>query len=177
MESHHRSFVAGILLIIVGFLFLANNLGWFYFSWETFWPYFLILAGVLFWLQWAFNRENYGVLMPGTICLVYGALFLYSAHFGWNRMGELWPVFILGPGLGFYAMYFLGRKDSGLVTTGTILTGIALVFLLVQNRGDFLWPLLLIAVGLGLLLKARFSQSLKPGAPGQDDSQNLDASE
>ncbi len=38
---------AGIVLTIVGGIFLANNLGFLYLSWRDFWPLILIGAGVL----------------------------------------------------------------------------------------------------------------------------------
>jgi len=155
MYKEGRSLVIGLILILLGFLFLANNLNWVEFSWGTWWPYLVILAGFLFWVQWIFNRENYGVLMPGTTLLIYGLLFVYCVNNGWSNMEYLWPVFILGPGLGFFAMYLLGTREGRLLTTSLILIGLSLVFFIGWDRSELFWPIILIIIGIILLFKAR----------------------
>ena len=115
MRNETRSLIWGILLIIFGFLFLGHNLGWFYFDWEYIWPLLLIIGGLLFWIGWLAKRQEYGLLMPGTILLVYGLMFEYSAMYGWYYMDDLWPGFLIGPGLGFFFMYLLGTREKGLL--------------------------------------------------------------
>ncbi len=161
MRGENRSLVTGLLLILLGFLFLANNLNWLDVRWDNLWPYLVIFAGLLFWGQWVLNRTNPGVLMPGTILLTYGLLFLYCTRNGWNNMDLLWPVFLLGPGLGFFAMYVLGSRDKGLLVPGSILVGLSLIFFIGWERTDLLWPIILIMIGIILLLKARSSSEIK----------------
>ena len=155
MEGRKKSSIWGIMLIIIGIGLLGNNLGWFYFDWENAWPWILILGGVLFWIQWSKNRTNYGVLMPGTIMLTYGFLFLYESYHGWNNMDNLWAVFILGPGLGLFAMYIAGRRERGLLVSGGILTVLSAIYLLDLDRWDMLVPLILIAIGASMIFKGR----------------------
>ncbi len=42
----NRQPVSGIVLILLGFIFLGNTLGWFYFNFSQLWPVFLILVGL-----------------------------------------------------------------------------------------------------------------------------------
>lgn len=42
----NRQPVSGIILILLGFLFLGNTLDWFYFNFSQLWPVFLIFAGL-----------------------------------------------------------------------------------------------------------------------------------
>ncbi len=155
MQRRDNSLIWGIILIGVGLLFLARNLGWLYVDWETIWPLFLIGGGILFYLRWLTNRKDVPILMPATILVTYGLLFEYCALYGWYYMEELWPVFLLGPGVGFYLMYFLGERDRGSFVAGTVLTVLAILFWAGMPPFRFFWPLALILIGIGLLFKAR----------------------
>jgi hypothetical protein len=157
MKRESRSLVWGVLLIIIGFLFLGNNLDLFDFDWEDLWPSIMIIGGILFWIGWLANRKEYGLLMPGTILLVYGLMFQYSAINGWYYMDELWPGFLLGPGLGFLFMYFLGPREKGLLIPAGILILLSFLFWTGRDVSRFFWPVLIIAVGVYLLIKARMS--------------------
>ena len=42
-----RRKLAGLILLALGAIFLAANFGWWWFSWATWWPAALIIAGVL----------------------------------------------------------------------------------------------------------------------------------
>ncbi len=153
MNKETKSLIWGIILILIGFLFLGNNLNWFRVEWRDMWPLVMIIGGILFWMGWIVNRKEYGLLMPGTILLAYGLLFQYCVFNGWYWMDELWPVFLLGPGLGFFFMYIFGHREAGLLVPGSILTGLAVLFWIGQDMWRFFWPLLLIGIGVYLLLK------------------------
>lgn len=155
MNVNTKPLIAGIILIAIGLVVLGDNLGLFYLSWDTFWPWFMIIGGVLFLLGWMNDREKYGMLMPASVLLVYGFLFLYSSYDGWWRMDELWPFFLIGPGIGFLMMYFLGKKENGLLVPATILLGLGSVFLIGSGTPRFFWPILLIILGALLLFKSR----------------------
>ena len=155
MHKESKSLVWGIILIIIGFLFLGNNLGWFYFEWQNFWPLLMILGGILFWLFWFTQKKEVGLLMPGTILISYGVLFLICTLESWRWMDELWPIFLLGPGLGFLFMYLLGTREKGLLIPAFILVFLAVLFWSDYFYFSYLWPLLLIGIGVLLLLKSR----------------------
>jgi hypothetical protein len=156
MQKETRSLIWGVLLILIGFIFLGSNLDWFSFYWGDLWPLAIILGGLFFWIGWLFNRKEFGLLMPGSILLVYGIMFQYSAHFGWYYMDELWPGFLLGPGLGFLFMYLLGNREKGLLVPAFILIGLATIFGIGDDAFHYFWPLLLIGIGIYLLFKNRF---------------------
>jgi hypothetical protein len=156
MQRETRSLIWGIILIAIGFIFLGNNLGWFYLEWENIWPLIIIGGGVLFWIGWLANRKEFGLLMPGTILLVYGLMFEYSTINGWYYMDDLWPGFLLGPGLGFFFMYLLGNRERGLLIPAFILIVLAILFWMGNESYRFVWPVLLIVIGVYLLIKNRF---------------------
>ena len=62
-------------------------------------------------------------------------------------MEYLWPVFILAPATGFFAMYFGGPRDQGLLIPGGILMGLAVLFYFISIGLDDYWPVFLILAG------------------------------
>jgi hypothetical protein len=70
-------------------------------------------------------------------------------------MRDLWPFYLIGPGIGFFLMYFFGRKETGLLVPGTILILLGAIFLLRATEYENLWPLLIIIAGIILIFKNR----------------------
>ncbi|RPH37952.1 hypothetical protein EHM92_01365 [bacterium] len=146
-----RSPLPGIILIVLGVLFLIANFADVHLG--SFWPIFVLGLGVAFIIMFFRDRNNYGVLMPGTILTVIGILFFACTFYGWDQMEYLWPFFIIAPGLGFLMIYLFGKQERGLLIPAGILTGLGLVFLLGVNDSEYLWPGMLILVGILFLIK------------------------
>ncbi|MBZ5580708.1 MAG: cell wall-active antibiotics response protein [Acidobacteriia bacterium] len=122
--------------------------------------------------------ETSGRFIPALILIVVGAIFLLTnLHVfppDWN-WGTLWPVILIV--LGLYKMVDGGGRRTS-TRGGAILLAIGAVFLL-DNFGILpvpvweLWPLLLIALGFGLLLdRIPWHERLgalrpRPPAPGK----------
>ena len=120
---------------------------------------FVILAGVGFWIGYVQDKKNHGLLMPGTILIIYGVMFYYCSMEGWYYMTYLWPVFIIGPGIGFFMMFIFGQKEKGLLVPASILTGIGILFMLSKTGVIRYWPVLLIV--LGIVIIVRYQTKLK----------------
>jgi len=91
----------------------------------------------------------------GLFLLFIGVL-LILANFGvieivWDN---LWPLFLLIPGIVFELSYFIYRKDAGLLVPGGILITYGLLFLVNVNYGwhlmENLWPIFPLGVAIGL---------------------------
>jgi hypothetical protein len=160
MVEKHGSIWLGVLLIVLGALFLAVNL--LEIGWRKIWPLLFYAGALVNFVIFLSDRRNFGVLMPATILLVYGALFQYCALEGWYHVEELWPTFILGPGLGLLMMYLFGKRDRGLLIPALLLIGISTIFFFtfgpLYRYGDY-WPVLLIIAGLILLLMRQKQQT------------------
>jgi hypothetical protein len=146
-------FILGLVLVCLGLIFLADNLDYIALDFPSIWPGLLILAGIAFATGYFKNNKNYGLLLPATILVVFGLLFLYCTIAGWENMNDLWPVFLMGPGLGFYLMYQFGEKEKGLLIPAAIMVGLGLLFLLDLNHILKYWSVILIAVGGYLIYK------------------------
>jgi len=91
----------------------------------------------------------------GFLLLFIGVV-LILANFGvieivWDN---LWPLFLLIPGILFELSYFIYRKDAGLLVPGGILITYGLLFLVNVMYGwhlmEDLWPIFPLGVAIGL---------------------------
>jgi hypothetical protein len=68
---------------------------------------------------------------------------------------KVWPVFLIVPGLIFEFGYFRNRKLYGFLVPGGILIVLGILFFFCSFIGynllDFLWPVFIMAPGIGLL--------------------------
>ena len=150
MEQKKGNLVWGIFLIVIGSIFLLGNVS--RVGMETIWPIFPLAVGLAFWVAFFYDRKNFGLLMPGSILLVVSLLFFYCNFIGWWHMETLWPIFILAPAVGFFAMYFGGAKDQGLLIPAGILSALGIIFLFVSSGlGDY-WPVFLIVAGILIIV-------------------------
>jgi len=148
-----RPVVPGLILIVIGFLFLLSNFGVLDFDWGNLWTWLVVLIGAIFWLGFLFDRSKDGLIMPGTVLLVVGIVFNVSARHDWALLEDLWPFFILAPALGFYLMYLLGKRDRGVLVPAIVLTIIGLVFLMSTSSVlSYLGPIIMIGIGVLILL-------------------------
>ncbi|CAG7844044.1 hypothetical protein USB125703_00264 [Pseudoclavibacter triregionum] len=94
--------LAGLILIVVGVLFLLQNVLNFEIDWGLIWPWALIVTGVVFLLEnW---RHNWWALIP----LALGVVFLLE-NMGVMQgfeIGKLWPVAMILVGLSFIVNMF-----------------------------------------------------------------------
>lgn len=94
--------LAGLILIVLGVLFLLQNVLNFELDWGLIWPWALIVTGVVFLLEnW---RHNWWALIP----LALGVIFLLE-NMGVMQgfeIGKLWPVAMILVGLSFIVNMF-----------------------------------------------------------------------
>lgn len=152
MTIANRNLLPGLLLILLGVVFLLPTFS--DLRAREIWPLLLIAFGALFLVLWLRERTATGYLMPAAILVTIGLMF-FATQMRWSQMQHLWPFFIMAPGFGFLAMYFLGKKEKGLLTPAVILLVIGSVFLLGAGTWQLFWPFLLIAIGVLLLIRAR----------------------
>lgn len=92
----------------------------------------------------------------GLILIVFGMLIILARVFGIHmlRPWEMWPLFILLPGLGFEFAYFSTKRNPGILVPGGILTTIGCLFIFeIMTRWTFsayTWPIYILAVAIGL---------------------------
>jgi hypothetical protein len=169
--SGSGTIIGGLLLIGLGMLFLLGQfLG--FDVWHYLWPLFILGFGLLFFAGMvAGGKEAGGLAIPGSLFTILGLLFLYQNTFAhWASWAYAWAL--LAPtGVGIGLMIFARWSDKpSLYGPGWLLVIIGLAIFLVMGAffelavglagyaspGRFLWPVLLILIGLFLLFRRSF---------------------
>lgn len=92
----------------------------------------------------------------GTLIILIGLVLLLNNLDLINiDLSQLWPLFLLVPGLAFEIGYLAGGRDPGLLVPGGMLTTYGLVFFANIIWGwhnmAYLWPFFPLGVAIGLL--------------------------
>jgi len=111
--KNSSKFILGVILILVGILFLIEQTGFlgrysisiWSFIW-TFWPLVLIFSGAKLLVE----GNNSG----GFVLLILGAVFLATTLFKWDFFSVLWPVIIICIGISI-----LFKNEGTSFNTGT----------------------------------------------------------
>ena len=156
MPKHNTFF--GVIIILAGFLFLLVNFDVLEIQYENLWPFFLFIPGIFFETAYFSNpkKGKAGLLVPGTILIIYAFLFWFHIYWGWQWMAKLWPIFMLGVAVGLFKFYLFGGRDKQLFIPIGILTFLSLFFLTLNWNIwilKYLLPLLLIIFGLYVIIR------------------------
>ncbi len=156
----------GIMLILVGTAFLAWTLAPLQmahiFGPDT-WPLIIIGVGAAFLLAGLVLGAG-GFLIPGSIITGVGTLLAYQNLTGnWASWAYAWPLMpgLVGVGLFLGSLIDPGMRDSRKVglymaSIGFIVFAVMWALFTASINLNYLWPVILILVGLGLLLRASF---------------------
>ena len=158
MVNRNKNTVLGLLLVMLGALFLLNNLEVIYIS--NWWPVVLLGLGVAFLLGWVIDRGQTGLLLPSAILIILGCQFWF--------LHASWPIYILAPAVGFWLIYLLGEQDPGTLIPAFILTVIALVGWFQDSFLAEWWPVLFIVAGVILVVWRRPAQTKKSSKVNAD---------
>jgi hypothetical protein len=185
-QRNAGSLVGGGLLIIFGLLALLGQLFRGFNFWNTFWPFFIIGFGLLFFVgMFAGGRSVSGLAIPGTIITTIGLMLFYqniTNH--WESWSYGWTVILMAVGLGIFFMGLWGQNASQRAA-GLRVLRIGLVmfiifgafFELIFTSGmpfglrSIIFPAALILLGLYLVLTR---SGLLPGRPTDTSSESTD---
>lgn len=113
-QRNAGSLVGGSLLIIFGVLALIGKIFQSYNFWGTFWPFFIIGIGLLFFVgMFAGGRSVSGLAIPGSIITTIGLMLFYqniTNH--WESWSYGWTVILMSVGLGIFVMGVWGQNLS-----------------------------------------------------------------
>ncbi len=148
----------GSIAAISGILSILGDLRIFRF--EITGELFFALLGLVFIFIY-YSKKNIGFLIPGAILISLGCYIYLMENF---NSSELWPMFFILLGIAFYSIYFIALygKENWPLVVGTILMLVGLVFLTFSygildwrlwQYYNYLWPLLLILVGVLILIR------------------------
>lgn len=123
MQRDRGSVLLGVLLVLLGLLFLAATLGIVSTSWELLWVVAFGLAGLWFLALFAANRDRWWAAVPGFTLLGLATV-IYMEELS-PRGADVWSgtVFLGAIGFSFFAVYLSrGEHWWALIPAGTLLT-------------------------------------------------------
>lgn len=123
--SGRANIVFGLVLMLVGMLFLLHNLGIYYvYNIWRYWPLLLIAVGLAKALGGRGSERTFGAIVTFV-----GFVFLADNVFGWHvHLGQLWPVILVIVGVSVVARSIRGPRPPGQVADqSTILRERAIV--------------------------------------------------
>lgn len=99
---------------------------------------------------------NTSKMFWGILCILFGILLLANYIFDINllQMHNLWPLFVLIPGLCFESIFYTTKKIPALLIPGGILSVIGMLFFveIITNweLSAYTWPIYIVSVVVGL---------------------------
>ncbi len=157
----------GIFILTAGIIILLEQWGVFAFLGRVFWPLLILLPGVALHLAFAMRTLPAWALVPGGTLTVYGIAFSLLNTWGFGLLEVLWPVFLLGPGVGLYEYELLsGERSKSLYYASLGLIGLSVVLFIFSLLGPFfLYALsvLLILSGAWLVFWPELKSSKRSG--------------
>jgi hypothetical protein len=154
----------GLTLIIIGSVIILNSIDLFYFEDLIYmidlgnnWPYILVLFGLIFWVRFFKDTEDYELIMPATILTSFGTIFILFNYSDYTFL--IWPYFILAPALGLWLMQLSPYRKKDHSIAAVILTCVGFYFIGTQEF-DFVGPgtlfgLMILVVGFVIVLRKR----------------------
>ena len=160
MVKKKSSFAWGIILILFGALLLANQLVPGLHSLFD-WPWIVMGVGAVFILLAIFTQTG-GLAIPGCIVGGIGAILFYQNLTGnWETWAFAWSLIpgFVGVGIALATLISPKENPDGL-SSSLILISISLILFFIFGGARFfgfdsfiLWPIVIIALGLFLLVK------------------------
>jgi hypothetical protein len=165
MPNRRGALLPGLLLILLGAWLLATTLGVRLPDLSQLWPLVLLFFGLAALVQYfAEGRRSDGLVFTGVAAALLGAFFLAITlgPLEWSDLARYWPVFVLIGGAAFLAQWLARPAGMGLLVPAglAIVVGLAALALTrglldpaLTAQAVRLWPVLLILLGLGLLIR------------------------
>lgn len=181
-KTSSGALAGGVALIAFGLLFLVAQIFQRTNFWHFFWPFFPIALGVIFYVvMFAGGKSAAGFAVPATIITMIGLiLFFQNLTHLWQTWAYAWALIVFSVGLGIWIMGVYGdlepSRRGGIIVmrVGAILFIIfgaimELIFAAFLRREvmQYIFPALMVLLGLYLLFFRRPRKPLEPPQPPQ----------
>jgi hypothetical protein len=146
----------GFILVLLGLAQILDNAYIIDFSIGDFWPIFPSIAAIILWVNY-FSTKDINYVLPASIVTTISCIFFIATLSRYIGFSELWPAFILAPGIGFWMLSVLDKdSNKNYIRPALILTVISSYFFLnniYYLEGEYLFGTILIIIGISILVK------------------------
>lgn len=145
----------GIAILAAGLFILLGKIGVFAFIGGKMWPFLIFLAGIALYVLARTGFFPAIAMVPAGMLTMYGILFMASCWLSGKLFGLLWPLLLIGIGIGLYGYYMYdpyhprGAYQGALLFCGLGIMMLALMLLFVI--GAYIIAGILILVGIALV--------------------------
>lgn len=142
----------GLFFLALGLIFALESLTG-YSHLVKLWP--LIIAstgGGFIGIYCKRERRESLFLGLGVNLIFFSLFFLYCNFSSWGIVADLWPLFIMLPGLSFLLVYIFQDRSKLYLLLGLTLVSISLVFFLVFSLSSQLWWSIFFFLGISFFL-------------------------
>ncbi len=156
MTKQKNSLVPGIILILIGLYFLANRLDWPIPDFFEIYPFIFLLLAIASATRIRGLGQRDGVF--GTFFFLTLGLFFILRNYDFiPYIYHPWPIWLIAAGLGCIAVFVVAPSQWGMLIPGSAFLLFGGAFLLrefdIIYNVDRYWPVIVIAIGVGILLK------------------------
>ncbi len=153
-----RNGFLGLIFILLGALLIFDHYNIIYFDiWEL-WPLIILYMGIKSEQKYFNGYGGPKNLLTGATLITYSFIFLANNFLYWRISNHIWPLYIMGPGLGFLQMYYYGHNKRHNFKMGITLVTISTIFLIDSMLNipfDMILYVGLVLFGLYLITKDR----------------------
>lgn len=156
MAKRKNSLVPGIILILIGLYLLANRLDWPIPDFFEIYPFIFLLLAIASATRIRGLGQRDGVF--GTFFFLTLGLFFILRNYDFiPYIYHPWPIWLIAAGVGCLAVFIVAPSQWGMLIPGSALLLFGGAFMLrefdIIYNVDRYWPVILIAIGVGILLK------------------------
>jgi len=163
---------AGVFLILCGILLLLLTTGILDYRITKLWPLFIMVPGFMFAAMAFSSRSQRGTIFPATFLTLIGLLFLLWANGIIDGFALTWPAFPGIIGISFIMLYIF-EPEAGLLIPAFVLLAVSAVafamnYRLIGPDAWKWWPIILVIIGVGWVVRAFFHYAPKRNADDHD---------
>lgn len=153
----------GLAIIAVGVLLFGQQYHWWWFSFEQWWPLFVVLPGLGMFASATMSGQTKraGIFIPASILTILGLYFFFETWTSWATASTTAFIYPLSVAIGFLLASEKATHGRGglrfVMWLCLIAAGITLLATVGQTK---YWPIALIILGLALMFRPRRATSV-----------------
>ena len=161
MKNKYNPIITGTVFIVIGVFLLLQKLQLIDLRWHEFYPFLFLGLGIVLFLKAL--RGNSNSAFWATFSLTLGLFFVLRNYdlIGDLWFADVWPVILIGLGLGFIVLFSFRPGDWGLVIPGFFLSVVGVLLFMDQLDLSWwytkyvarnFWSIVLIVIGLAMIV-------------------------